>query len=276
MVKVITDSTSDLPPDLAQRLGIIVIPVTLVIDGQPYRDGVDITREEFYTRLPQLKIVPTTAAPPSTDFEAVYRECGDVDIVSIHISSTFSGTLNVARVAAEASGRRVTLIDSRQASMALGWQAVAAAEVAARGGSVDQVVAAAASAQKRIHLWALLDTLEYLRRGGRANAVTAAIGGFLQIKPLIHVVDGAVTSLARIRTHSRGVDELVNTIEQLGPLERLAIIHTNCLDEARRLAQRLAHCLQPIASPAVIVDATAVVGTQVGPGTVGVAAVSAT
>jgi DegV family protein with EDD domain len=274
MIRVVTDSTSDLPPDLVQRYGIIVIPVTLIVDGQAYRDGVDISREEFYARLPHLKTMPTTAAPGGLDMEAAYRDCGDADIVSIHIASGFSGTLNVARLAAEATRQRVTIIDSRQCSMGLGWQAVAAAEAVAAGGTLAQVVAAVASIQKRIQLWALLDTLEYLRRGGRASALTAALGGLLQIKPLIHIADGAVTSLAKVRTHSRGIDELVSIIEQLAPLERLAVVHSNALGEARRVAERLARLL-PAASAAVIADCTAVVGTQAGPGAVGVASVSA-
>jgi DegV family protein with EDD domain len=275
MIKVVTDSTCDLPPDLVQRHDIRVIPMTITIEDHAYYDGVDITREEYYARLPQLKVLPTTAASSAGEFETVYRQCGDAEIVSLHIALGLSSIINVARLAAKASRQRVTLIDSHSVSMGLGWQVVAAAEAAEAGGTLADILAVVASVQKRVHFYALLDTLEYLRRGGRANAMVAAVSDFLQIKPLIQVADGQVSSLTRLRTHSRGMDELVKSVEQFAPLERLAVVHTNSLAEARRLAERVAHCLLPTASPAVITDATVIVGTHAGPGAVGFAVVSA-
>lgn len=275
MIKIVTDSTCDLPPELIERYGILIIPMVITIGDRAYVDGVDITREEYYARLPQLTTLPSTAASSVGAFEAVYRQCGNAEIVSIHIASKLSGVMNVARIAAEASRQRVTLIDSQQTSMALGWQVVVAAETAATGGALENVVAAVASIQKRVRLLALLDTLDYLRRGGRANALEAVFGDFLQIKLLIEVADGAVISLAKLRTHSRGIDKLAEYAEQAAPLERLAVIHVNNLEGARLMAQRLAHCLLPTAGPVIIADATAVVGTHAGPGAVGVATVSA-
>ncbi len=273
-IAIITDSTCDLPAEAARRYHITVIPMTINIEGRSYRDEVDITRAEYYARLPQVKTLPTTSASGAADFEKAYRECQADEIVSIHIGATLSGVLNMARLGAEASGRRVTLVDSQQASMGLGWQAVAAAE-AALSGSVEKVLEVIAAVRRRVRVLALLDTFEYLRRGGRANAVVATLGDLLQIKPLIQVAEGKVTSLARPRTHSRGFDKLVELVEQMGPLDRLAVLHAHNLEGARRLEERVARYLRPGASPLIRNDVTAIVGTHAGPGAIGVAVVPA-
>jgi DegV family protein with EDD domain len=197
-----------------------------------------------------------------------------VEIVSIDFGAVFSGVLNMARVGAEASGGRITLVDSQQASMGLGWQAIAAAETAEAGGSVQDIQDTLASIQKRVKVLALLDTLEYLRRGGRANAAVAALSDFLQIKPLIEVSEGKIKLVARPRTHGRGMDKIVEVVESLAPLERLAVLHANNPAVGQTLAARLAHCLTPgINAPTIVTDVTAIVGTHAGPGAVGAAIV---
>ena len=276
MVKIVTDSTCDLPPDLARQLDIIVLPMTINMEGRSYYDGVDITRTEYYQRLPALKTLPTTAASGAEEFETVYRRLGEAEIVSIHIGSGLSGVLNMAKVGAEASGQRVTLVDSQQASMGMGWQVIVAAETAAAGGSLQSVLDAVASAQKRARLLALLDTLEYLRRGGRASAMTAALSNLLQIKLIIEVSNNKVFPLARTHTHGRGMDKLVEIVEGLAPLERLAVLHAANPAGAQVLAQRLGHCLSPTApSPLIVTDVTAIIGTHAGPGALGIAIVRA-
>jgi DegV family protein with EDD domain len=276
MIKIVTDSTCDLPADLARALDIIILPMVINIEGRSYYDGVDITRTEYYRRLPALKTLPTTASSGAGEFETVYRRLGEAEIVSIHIGAAFSGVFNTAKVGAEASGRRVTLVDSQQASMGLGWQVVAAAEAAEAGGSLQNILDAVASVQKRVKVLALLDTLEYLRRGGRANAMTAALSNLLQIKLIIEVANSKITPLARTHTHGRGMDKLVEIVESLTPLERLAVLHANNPAGAQVLAQRVAHCLSPNArTPLIVTDVTAVVGTHAGPGAVGVALVRA-
>jgi DegV family protein with EDD domain len=270
MIKIVTDSTCDLPPELVRQHDITVIPMAINIEGRSYHDLVDITRAEYYQRLPGLKTLPTTAASGAEDFEKTYRELGEVEIVSVHISANFSGVLNMARVGAEAAGGRITLVDSQQASMGLGWQAVAAAETAAAGGSLQDILDAITSVQKRVRVLALLDTLEYLRRGGRASALMAAFTNFLQIKPMIEVVNGKINSVARPRTHTGGMAKLVEVIESLAPLERLAVLHVNNLTAAQTLAAQVAHCLVPTATPSFITDVTAIIGTHAGPGAVGV------
>jgi DegV family protein with EDD domain len=276
MIKIVTDSTCDLPADLARTLDITVLPMVINMEGRSYYDGVDITRTEYYQRLPALKTLPTTAASGAGAFETVYRRLGEAEIVSIHIGAAFSGVLNMAKVGAEASGQRVTLVDSQQVSMGLGWQVAAAAETAGAGGSLQNILDAVTSLQKRVKVLALLDTLEYLRRGGRANALTAALSNLLQIKLIIEVANSKITPLARTHTRGRGMDKLVETVESLTPLERLAVLHADNPAGAQVLAQRVAHCLSPtVRTPLIVTDVTAIVGTHAGPGAVGVALVRA-
>ncbi len=272
---IITDSTCDLPAEVAQRYAVTVVPMTINIEGRAYLDGVDITRTEYYARLPQLKTLPTTAASSVGEFERVYRAMPADELVSIHISASFSAVLNMAQAGAEAAGRPVTFVDSRQASMGLGWQVLAAAEAAAAGYPLKTVLEVIAAVQRRVRLLALLDTLEYLRRGGRAHALVAALSDLLQIKPLIEVADGKISSLAQPRTRSRGIDKLVEVVEAMGPLERLAVLHANNPEGARQVAERVRHCLQPGAGPLLQNDVTAIVGTHAGPGAVGLAVVPA-
>ena len=165
MVRIVTDSTCDLPPSLVQQHDIIVVPAALNIDGRTFRDGVEISRGEYYARLPGLKEPPLTAAPASGEFEAAYRRCGTLKIVSINLASKLSGMYNAARLAAEGFGPQVTVVDSGQVSMGLGWQVLAAAEAAARG-SVADVLAAAESIRRRVKVFAVLDTIETVHRFG--------------------------------------------------------------------------------------------------------------
>ena len=269
-VRVVTDSNGDVPADLLARYNIVVVRSLLNIEGKSYRDGLDMTRTEFYQRLPQLNPLPTTAAPSSADFEAAYRSCGEAEVVAIHLGSTFSAIYTAARLGAEPLGDQVSLVDSQQASMGLGWQVLAAAEAAEAGGSREEVLQAVRSTQKRVRLFAALDTIEYLRRGGRASLVSARLGDLLQIKPLLELRDGQVSVPARVRTRQKARDEIAARVEALGPLARLAVLYTSSREDAAAMAQRLAPRVQ---QPPVLVEATAVIGTHVGPGAIGLAAV---
>jgi DegV family protein with EDD domain len=269
-VRVVTDSNGDVPAELVARHNIVVVRSLLNIAGKSYRDGLDITRSEFYQRLPQLNPLPTTAAPSSADFEAAYRSCGQAEVVAIHLGATFSAIFTAARLGAEPLGDQVTLIDSQQASMGMGWQVLAAAEAAEAGGSREDVLRAVHSVQERVRLYAALDTIEYLRRGGRASLLSARLGDLLQIKPLLEVRAGRVSVPARVRTRQKARDEIAARVEALGPLARLAVLHTNSPEDAAAMAHRLAPRVQ---QPPVVVEATAVIGTHVGPGALGLAAV---
>lgn len=269
-IALVTDSNCDLPAELIERYDIRMVSSLLTIGGQSYRDGVDISRAEFYARLPALNPSPTTAAPASGVFEELYRTCGDADIISIHIASKLSGFFNAARLGAEASGARVTLVDSEQLSMGVGWQVLAAVEAITAGKSLADVLEAISRTRQRIKVFAALNTLEHLRRSGRANAVIAMLGDLLQIKPLIELVEGEVKLIGRQRTFGKALDKLVETVQALGPLERLAIMHANNPIDAQRLAERLApHSAQ---AP-LVTEIAAVIGTHVGPQAIGVAVV---
>ena len=271
-VHIVTDSNADIPPDVVARLGIVVVPSLVVINDQPYRDGVEISRAEFYAKLPGLRPPPTTAAPSSGEFQDIYRACGPGPIVSLHLAGPFSAMCNVARLAGEGLGGQVTVVDTGSVSMGQGWQVMAAAEAAAAGADLSGVLAAIESVQARVRLWAALDTVEYLRRSGRASALSALLGDLLQIKPLLEVRAGTVKPVARLRTRHKVIEALRAQVEALGPLERLAVLHTAAPADAHTLAARLGH-LAP--EPPLVVEATAVIGTHVGPGALGLAAVKA-
>jgi DegV family protein with EDD domain len=272
-IHIVTDSNADIPHDLAARLGIVVVPSLVIINEHAYRDGLELSRAEFYTKLPDMRPPPTTAAPSSGEFQEVYRACGPGPIVSLHLASAFSAICDVARLAGEGLAGQVTVVDTGSVSLGQGWPVIAAAEAAAAGMDLAGVLAAAQSAQSRVRLWAALDTVEYLRRSGRANALSALLGDLLQIKPLLEVRGGKVTPVARLRTRQKAREALAAQVEGLGPLERLAVLHTAAPADAHTLAAQLAH-LVPI--PPLVVEATAVIGTHVGPGALGLAAVART
>jgi len=271
-IHIITDSTCDLPAEFVTRYGLSVIPAVLNLDGKSYRDGIDISRSDFYQRLPQLKDLPRTSVPAAGELEALYHRHSGSEIISIHLASQLSGMINTARLGAEASGARVTLIDSGQVSMGLGWQVLAAAEAAAAGKTLAEVLAAIESVRGRIKLFALLNTLEFLQRGGRASALTATLGKLLQIKPVLELAAGQVIPLEKPRTWSRGVEKLLELAKGLGRLERVAVLHADALAEAQNLAQRLT---PHTTHPPIVVEVTTVIGTHVGPGALGIAAVRA-
>jgi len=268
--RIVTDSNADIPPDLVARLGIVVVPSIVFVDGQPFRDGIEISRAEFYARLPALRPPPTTAAPSSGEFEDVYRALGPGPIVSLHLSSQFSAVCSAARLAAESLPGSVAVIDTGSVSMGQGWQVIAAAEAAQAGADLSGVLAAVHALQPRVKLWAVLDTVEYLRRSGRASALSALLGDLLQIKPLLEVSAGLVIPVARLRTRHKARDALAAQPEAFGPLERLAVLHTAAPADAHTLAASLAHL---VPTPPVVVEATAVIGTHVGPQALGIAAV---
>lgn len=276
-IKIVTDSTCDLPEDLVARHGITVIPLYVHFGLDGYRDGIEISREEFYTRLPDSNPLPTTAAPSPDVFLSVYEQLaaqGAIDILSIHVSETLSATINSARLAAaQTKSANVTVIDSRQLSSGVGFQVLAAAQMASEASSVDAVLNMLESLIPRVHVFAALDTLEFLRRSGRVNGLVAGLGNALQIKPLLKMNDGEASS-ERTRTSRRAMDRVVALLEGVAPLEQLAIVHANAADRAQILKQQVNH-LAPD-SDLWTIDITPVIGTHIGPGAVGVACVSQT
>ena len=272
-IAIVADSTCDLDASHIAGLPITVVPLYINVDGRSYLDGVDLSHAQFYEGLPRYRTHPTTSAPSIGTMVALYRRLlaeGTDGIVSIHIADSLSNTGNVARLAAQAMPEvPIAVVDSGQITLGIGHIILAAGEAARAGADVAAIVARCNDLRRRSYTFAAADTLEYLRRGGRANAMVAAFSDLLQIKPLIEVADGKVNGVARPRTHARGMDKLVEAIEKLAPLERLAVLHANNLAAAHVLAERVAHCVAPGGEPPFITNVTAIVGTHAGPGAVG-------
>ncbi len=272
---VVTDSTADLPPPLARAWGIEVMPAVIVLAGQERRDGLDLSRERFYRDLPNFHPPPTTAAPASGEFEALYRrllEAGAQGVLSIHCAATLSGLYNAARVGAQPFGSRVVVVDSGQLSLGVGFQALAAARAAAQGAPLEEILARVAGVRQRVRVVAMLDTLEYLRRSGRVSWARAGLGALLSLKPFVEVRAGEVLSLPPVRTRRKGLARLRQKLADLGPLEALALLHTGRPEQALALAQDLPNAPP---EPPLLVPVTPVIGAHVGPNGVGFAAVVA-
>jgi len=243
-----------------------------MMEGRTYLDGRELTREEFYRRLPGLSSPPTTAAPSPASFEAVYRKLIDQGygrIFSLHISSKLSGMINAAAQAAKQFGNRVQIFDSGQVSLGLGFQVIEAGLAAAQGLSLEAVREYARQARERTQVVAMINTLEYLRRSGRVSWLRAGMGDLLKIKLLVRVRDGVVEPLNRIRTRQKALGYLAEWASHWDSIERLAVLHANAIEDARTLADQLRSLC---ASAPLIVDVTTIIGVHVGPGAVGLAA----
>ena len=274
-VRVITDSTSDVPPEVADRLHITVVPAYVQIGNRSYRDdGTGLSREEFYAQLPTMPVVPTTSVPPAHEFAMAYRSlAGEADeVIAIVVASGWSGMYDVARLGArELPELKVHVVDSGQVTMGLGWMAIAAAEAAADGQSAGEILALVESMKPRVHVYAMLDTLEYLRRSGRVSWARAKAAHVLRIKPIVEVLLGKVSDVGRARTRRRAIERLTELARTRGRLERLAILHT-CAPEVKDLRRRLADLCSP--RQPLTVAVTTIIGTHVGPRGLGVAAVT--
>ncbi len=275
-VRVVTDSTADLPEEMVAALGITVVPSYVTFGSESYRDGVELTREQFYEKLLTMRTIPTTAAPPPAVYEEVYRRLAEEtnEIISVHAASRYSGLYSSAAVAArEVSEARIAVIDSQQITMGYGWMAVAAAEAAQRGQSLEQIVALVEGMQPRSRVVAVLDTLEFLYRGGRVDWIRAMIGTLLRVKPIVEVHLGEVKLLERARTLERSLGRLLDRVRELGPLERAIVLHAN----APALGERVAEQLQTIFSgwDRLIHQAGVTIASHTGPGAVGIACVMA-
>lgn len=275
-IKIVTDSTNDLPREIIKRHGISVIPMYINFGERGFQDGVDITRQEFYDRLPASDPFPTTAVPSIEQFTSVYSQLmkdGATAILSIHISSSLSAVMEVARKAAEQfNDIPVTAYDSDQLSLGTGFQVLKAAQAADQGMSINEILELLKAQSSRTHVFAALDTLEFLKRSGRMNAVMVGLGSLLQIKPILTMHAGT-PGAERVRTKDRAIKRLLEMVAELGTLENLALVHTNARKEADMLWQQTKHLLPEMESP-LSVNVTPVLGAHLGPGAVGFTCVS--
>jgi DegV family protein with EDD domain len=270
-VGIVTDSTSDVPEEEAQGLGIHVVPAVLVIGNDTFQDGQELSRSDFYRRMPTFSQPASTAAPSPVVFQETYSrlfEEGVERILSIHVAARLSGMLNSAAQAARSFGDRIELFDSGQVSMGLGLQAIEAASAALEGAGLEDVLRRARDARDRIQLVALIRTLEYLRRSGRVSWLKAGVGDLLRIKMLLTVRDGLVEAVGRARTWGKGWSELINLARSWAPFDRLAILHSGIPEEAAEMARELRSTCR--VEPA-IVQVTTVIGAHVGPRSIGLA-----
>lgn len=272
-IALVTDSTSDIPEELVRKYAIHVVPNIIIMGDKSLEDGIGISRQEFYERLPNMDPLPTTSTASSGAYQELYERLfqqGADQIISLHAPEILSGIYNAASLAAGSFGERVSVIDSQQITLGLGFQVLAAAEAIQQGASVGKVIEAIDDTRRRVHVVAMLDTLEYVRRSGRVSWARARIGALLRIKPFLEVKDGNVFSLGETRTFKKGVSRLASLLTGLGPLERLAVLHTNAEGEALSFLEQLS--LQADSQPLVI-NVTTIIGTHVGPHGLGFAAV---
>ena len=270
---IVTDSTADLPLTLSEELNIYQIPVDLTLENKTYLDGFDLSRSDFYNRLPDLERLPTTAAPSAGRFQELYSsifEKGHQNIISIHPSKKLSGIFNAARLAAEEFSNPIKVIDSEQLSMGLGFQVLKAAKLARKGVDIKDIIQEVKSILERVRVFAMLDTFRYIQRSGRVSWAKARIGSILQIKPVLELKGGEVINKGASRTRSKGINYLGETLQELGELEDLAILHTNALEDGRLFINQFAP--KYISDP-IIVNVTTIIGTHVGPNGLGFAAV---
>ena len=242
-VKIVTDSTADLPPQVAEELGVTVVPVYLHFGEQSYRDGVDMSHDEFYRKLITSDIHPTTSQPTPTDFADVYHKLAKEtnEIVCIHVTSKLSGTYDSALQGRElaATGRRIEVVDSLSVSMGLGLTVMAAARLAAAGENLQKVMLEIGQIIPNMHLLGVFDTLKYLLLGGRIGKAKALLGNVLNMKPLITMCDGELFPAGQTRTRTKGVERLFHFAKNALHIQELAIVHSTTPEEAGSLRERI-------------------------------------
>jgi len=272
MVKIVTDSTSDLTPEIASELGITVVPLFVHFGTSAYRDGIDLTTEDFYQKLAVSKTLPTTAVPTPGNFAEAYDELAEEtdEILAITISSRLSGTYEVALKAREMmkSKSRVEVIDSLSAIAGLGLIVIAAAKAARAGANLDEVIDVTRSSMRRVDFRMAFDTLEYLRRGGRIGTARAFLGSMLKVNPILTIRDGSTEGVTRLRSRAMAIDYLYDFATGFPRIEEMAIEDASTPDEAEMLAKRLGFRFPR--ERIYRMKVSPVIGTHVGPRVLGV------
>ena len=272
-IRIVTDSSADLPADLVKEHQITVLPCYVVVDDQTFKDGVDIQPDEFYVRLQSKGRTPTTAQPTVADFQEVYRDLvgrGD-QLISIHVSGKLSGTLNSAEQAKASleHGAPVEIIDSQLASIPLGLAVLDAAAIASEGGDYLDVAAKVRQGLTTHHGLFALDTLEYLQKGGRIGKAQAFLGSILNVKPILRLRDGEAHPVERPRSRERAMRRLVELAQEMAPVRRLAVIYSTDPERMAVLKQDLTGLLP--ADQIIEARFGSTLGTYIGPNALGVA-----
>jgi len=272
-VRIVTDSTSDLPPELASELGIAVVPLSVIFGDDVYRDKVDITHDLFYEKLVSSKVLPTTSAPSVGDFLAVYEPLlkETDEIVAIHLSSKLSATYNNACQAAQYladRGARIEVIDSLSVSFGIMFMSIAAARAARAGATVEEIRTLVESMIPRVHIFVVLDTLEYVRRGGRIGRARAFLGAVMRVKPILSFRGGEVHPEERVRTKSLALERMFQIATSYPRATDVGIGYSTNAQEAEELRRRLEAALP--GAKIHVARLGPVLGVHGGPGTLGI------
>ena len=276
-VKIVTDSLSDITDDLAQELGITVVPLTVFFGHESFVDRVTITTDEFYHRLAHGTVWPSTTQPPPGDFINVYNKLAKEtdEILVVTLSSKLSGTYQSAIQAKNLmEGKcRIEVIDSLMVAMGLGLIVIAAAKSVKNGANLDEVASLVRKAMPRSHLLAYFDTLKYLAKGGRIGKAQGMLGAMLSVKPMLNIKDGEMSPVTRLRSKAAGMDYLCNFVASFSHIEELAVEHATTPDVADELVERFGSLFpkeriyRSTISP--------VVGTYAGPGAIAITVLEA-
>ena len=274
-LRIVTDSTCDLPQSVIDELGITVIPLYINIGDQGYLDGIEITRQEFYSNLPDYHDHPTTGTPGVDAFTSAYNRLdaeGATQILSIHISESLSAITSIAEAAAkEFTSIPLTVRDSTQLSMGTGFQVETAARMAKKGKTIEEILPVLEDMAARTYVAAALDTLEFLRRSGRMNRFLTGLGSLLQLKPILTMYNGLPGS-ERVRTSEKAEARLVEMLKERQPVEKFALLHANAPAEANEFHSQIAQLIP--SGEFYSMDITPVLGVHIGPGAVGFAILS--
>lgn len=274
-IAVITDSTAYIPDELLEKYDIHVIPLNVNWSGKSYHDNVDISPEEFYERLQNDPELPTTSQPSAGEFQAFFQKLSEnyAGVVAVLISSDLSGTIASALAAKDLVGDfPVEVVDSRLTTMALGFLALKAAEVAQQGGSIQEVADAARSLAGKVRVLFVVDTLEYLHKGGRIGGAKKLLGSLLAMKPILEIVDGKIESLASVRTKKKSIQTMVSLLQEDAAGKQnlhVSIFHGVAEEDAQAIKESVSGSLQP--AMVVMSKLSPALGVHTGPGTVGIA-----
>ena len=272
-VRVVTDSTSDLPGAVVRELGITVVPALVQFGDRIYRDGVDLSTEEFYRKLQMNSVLPRTSAPSPGTFREVYSRLAQEAeaIVSIHVSAKMSVTYDAARVGSTDLKCPISIIDSQTASMACGLLVILAARAARDRASFSYIDALVRAAVPRTVTFGVFGTLEYLYKGGRIGRAQAFLGSMLKLNPILAIRAGEILPIARVRTRPKAIERLCEILRDTGVPQEMSVMSTTEPEEAEALAQRLSNLFPPERMYRASIGPS--MGTYVGPGAVGVSVI---
>jgi len=274
-VAIVTDSTAYIPPDLIEQYNISVAPLVLIWGDETYEDGVDIQPDEFYTRLEGAKVMPSTSQATPKTFHKIYSDLleQDYEILSLLIASPLSGTVvSAVQVQAEMPEAPIEIVDSYNTAMALGWQVIQTARAAEDGANLAECKEIAEQGREHTGVIFAVDTLEFLHRGGRIGGASRYLGTALNIKPILEVREGRIEAIEKVRTRKKSFVRLLELVgERIDGREpvRLATLHANSPQDAQELLDMAKDKFSPVET--VFSEVSPVIGTHVGPGTVGLA-----